>query len=208
MELFAYLFLYFSPRLENEWIDGESEKLFARFITLLGDLTYAGFNEIKLSARPETIIDIPNFVMPQPKKTGNERDREREGTKHSKNKFQVLLFAIFLHLLFFNQSFNRFIRHLLVSSIDSNVLFICFFQSTHPFLIHIVFDAISSIILADNANYFLCGENLSPLTENLYSKPNDVQTKIYDLMEFIVFQLKFIPHRELVNLSILIKSER
>lgn len=32
--------------------------------------------------------------------------------------------------------------------------------------------------------------------------------KIYDLMEFIVFQLKFIPHRELVNLSILLKSER
>lgn len=57
-------------RLENDWIDTESEKLFARFIPLLGDLTYAGFNELKLATRPETIIDIPNFIMPQPKKTG------------------------------------------------------------------------------------------------------------------------------------------
>jgi hypothetical protein len=59
-----------SNRLENEWINDQSEKLFARFISLLGDLTYAGFNEIKLSTRPETIVDIPNFIMPQPKKTG------------------------------------------------------------------------------------------------------------------------------------------
>lgn len=57
-------------RLENEWIDDESEKLFARFITLLGDLTYAGYNELKLLSRPETIVDIPNFTVPQPKKTG------------------------------------------------------------------------------------------------------------------------------------------
>ncbi|CAF2607120.1 unnamed protein product [Rotaria sp. Silwood2] len=78
--------------------------------------------------------------------------------------------------------------------------------STHPFLVNIVFDTISSIILADNANYFLCGENLSPLTEVFYSKPNDVQIKIYDLLEFIVFQLKYIPHRELVNLSVMLKS--
>jgi hypothetical protein len=59
--------------LENEWINDQSEKLFARFITLLGDLTYAGFNEIKLSIRPETIVDIPNFIMPQPKKTGKKK---------------------------------------------------------------------------------------------------------------------------------------
>ncbi|CAF5133145.1 unnamed protein product, partial [Rotaria sp. Silwood1] len=56
-------------RLENEWINDESEKFFAHFITLLGDFTYAGHNELKLPSRPETIIDIPNFVMPQPKKT-------------------------------------------------------------------------------------------------------------------------------------------
>lgn len=71
-----------------------------------------------------------------------------------------------------------------------------------------VFDTISSVILADNANYFLCGENLSPLTEVLQSKGNEVQMKIYDLLEFIVFQLKYIPHRELVNLSIMLKSTR
>jgi hypothetical protein len=64
------IFLFCFIRLENEWIDDESEKFFARFITLLGDFTYAGFNDLKLSNRPETIVDIPNFVMPQPKKTG------------------------------------------------------------------------------------------------------------------------------------------
>lgn len=57
-------------RLENDWINDESEKFFARFITLLGDFTYAGYNELKLPGKPETIIDIPNFIMPQPKKTG------------------------------------------------------------------------------------------------------------------------------------------
>jgi len=60
--------------LENEWINDESEKFFARFITLLGDFTYAGFNELKLPQRPETIIDIPNFNMPQPKKTGTKKN--------------------------------------------------------------------------------------------------------------------------------------
>ncbi|CAF3021175.1 unnamed protein product [Rotaria sp. Silwood2] len=155
-------------RLENEWINDESEKFFARFITLLGDFTYAGHNELKLPGRPETIIDIPNFIMPQPKKTG-----------------------------FIVRNISAF-----------TILQSIFQQSTHPLLINIVFDTISSIILADNANYFLCGENLSPITEILYHKPNDVQLKIYDLLEFIVFQLKYIPHRELVNLSIMLKSQK
>ncbi|CAF1017714.1 unnamed protein product [Adineta ricciae] len=153
-------------RLENEWINEESEKFFARFITLLGDFTYAGFNELKLPPRPETIFYIPSFIIPQPKKTG------------------------------------FIVRNLSAFAILQSI----FQQSTHPFLINIVFDTIGSIILADNANYFFCGENLSPLTEVLYDKPNDVQLKIYDLLEFIVFQLKYVPHRELVNLSIMLKS--
>jgi len=153
-------------RLENEWIEDESEKLFARFITLLGDLTYAGYNEVKLGSRPETIVDIPSFTLPQPKKTG-----------------------------FIVRNPSAF-----------TILQSIFQQSTHPFLVNIIFDTISSIILADNVNYFICGENLSPLTEVLYNKRQDVQIKIYDLLEFIVFQLKFIPHRELVNLSIMLKS--
>ncbi|CAF0739882.1 unnamed protein product [Rotaria sp. Silwood1] len=156
-------------RLENEWINDESEKLFARFITLLGDFTYVGYHELKLPARPETIFDIPNFVMPQSKNTG----------------FIVRNLSAFTIL---QSIFNRF--------------------SNHPFLVNIVFDTISSIILTDNANYFLCGENLSPLTEIFYNKSNDVQIKINDLLEFIVFQLKYIPYRELVNLSIMLKSNK
>ncbi|CAF3339915.1 unnamed protein product [Rotaria sp. Silwood1] len=155
-------------RLENEWINDESEKLFARFITLLGDFTYVGYHELKLPARPETIFDIPNFVMPQSKNTG------------------------------------FIVRNLSAFTILQSI----FQQSTHPFLVNIVFDTISSIILTDNANYFLCGENLSPLTEIFYNKSNDVQIKINDLLEFIVFQLKYIPYRELVNLSIMLKSNK
>lgn len=67
---------FFFNRLENEWINDESEKLFARFITLLGDFTYAGYNELKISVRPETLIDIPTFVMPQPKKTGRKKNNK------------------------------------------------------------------------------------------------------------------------------------
>jgi hypothetical protein len=65
--------LCFCVRLENEWINDEYEKLFARFITVLGDFTYAGYQELKLANRPETLIDIPTFIMPQPKKTGRTR---------------------------------------------------------------------------------------------------------------------------------------
>ena len=95
------------PRLENEWISDESEKLFARFITLLGDFTYAGFNDLKLPARPETIIDVPNFVMPQPKKTG--RDAPCRSTDAQSLSLQVLSFAIYLHSQFFSLSSNRFV---------------------------------------------------------------------------------------------------
>jgi hypothetical protein len=95
-------------RLENEWINDESEKLFARFITLLGDFTYAGFNELKLPMRPETIIDIPNFIMPQPKKTGRKIFSSLSNSFFEFN--QVLLFVIFLHLQFFNQFSNKFVK--------------------------------------------------------------------------------------------------
>ncbi len=94
---------------------------------------------------------------------------------------------------------NLFFSRFVISSLIYYYLLFLIFQSTHPFLVNIVFDTISSIILADNANYFLSGENLSPLTEVLYNKPNDVQLKIYDLLEFIIFQLKYIPNRELIN---------
>ncbi|CAF0761899.1 unnamed protein product, partial [Didymodactylos carnosus] len=153
-------------RLENEWMDDESEKLFSNFITLIGDLCYAGFTDIKLPQKPETIIDIPSFVMPQPKKFG-----------------------------FIVKNLHAF-----------NLLQAVFQQTTHPYLIHIVFDTINSVLLADNANYFITGENLSPLTEVISNKPNEIQIKVYDLLEFVVFQLKYIPFKELVNLSILLKA--
>ncbi len=73
--------------MENEWINDQSEKLFARFITLLGDLTYAGFNEIKLSIRPETIVDIPNFIMPQPKKTGKKKKQNNSLIYFNSSRF-------------------------------------------------------------------------------------------------------------------------
>ena len=139
--------------------------------------------------------------MPQPKKTGREMRNCSTSSRLISSRFYCSKsFGIYHSTI--DLSTGLFFILIISSS------FLIAFQSTHPFLINIVFDTISSIILADNANYFLCGENLSPLTENLYSKSHDVQTKIYDLMEFIVFQLKFIPHRELVNLSILLKSER
>lgn len=69
-------------------------------------------------------------------------------------------------------------------------------------------DAISSVYHSDNANYFILeGQNtLSQFTEKIHCKSPAVQEKFFELLEFIVFQLNFVPCKELISLSILLKG--
>lgn len=69
-------------------------------------------------------------------------------------------------------------------------------------------DAISSIYHSDNANYFILESQntLSQFIERIHHKPDEIQQKLFQLLEFIVFQLNFVPCKELISLSIFLKT--
>lgn len=71
-----------------------------------------------------------------------------------------------------------------------------------------ILDAISSVYHSDNANYFILESQntLSQFTEKIHLKTPDIQEKFFELLEFIVFQLNFVPCKELISLSILLKT--
>lgn len=73
-----------------------------------------------------------------------------------------------------------------------------------------ILDAISSVYHADNANYFILENQntLSQFSERIYTKNAEIQEKFFELLEFIVFQLNFVPCKELISLSLLLKANR
>ncbi|XP_058804217.1 WD repeat and FYVE domain-containing protein 3 isoform X1 [Phymastichus coffea] len=83
-----------------------------------------------------------------------------------------------------------------------------FIKSNSPLLCCTILDAISSVYHSDNANYFILeGQNtLSQFAEKIHLKNLEIQEKFFQLLEFIVFQLNFVPCKELISLSILLKS--
>ncbi|XP_036321880.1 WD repeat and FYVE domain-containing protein 3 isoform X2 [Rhagoletis pomonella] len=88
------------------------------------------------------------------------------------------------------------------------VLQTVFLKSTSPALCCTILDAISRVYHSENANYFILdSENtLSQFTERIHLKGPQIQEKFFDLLEFIVFQLNFVPCKELISLSLLLKN--
>ncbi|XP_055847784.1 WD repeat and FYVE domain-containing protein 3 [Episyrphus balteatus] len=88
------------------------------------------------------------------------------------------------------------------------VLQTVFLKSTSPTLCCTILDAISRVYHSENANYFILdSENtLSQFTEKIHQKGPQIQEKFFDLLEFIVFQLNFVPCKELISLSLLLKN--
>nr|CAD7262381.1 unnamed protein product [Timema shepardi] len=84
-----------------------------------------------------------------------------------------------------------------------------FLKSNSAVLCCTILDAISSVYHADNANYFILeGQHtLSQFAEKIHLKPQEIQEKFFQLLEFIVFQLNFVPCKELISLSILLKGQ-
>ncbi|KAL2720725.1 WD repeat and FYVE domain-containing protein 3-like isoform X1 [Vespula squamosa] len=82
-----------------------------------------------------------------------------------------------------------------------------FVKSNSSLLCCTILDAISSVYHSDNANYFILeGQNtLSQFAEKIHLKNVEIQQKFFQLLEFIVFQLNFVPCKELISLSILLK---
>lgn len=88
------------------------------------------------------------------------------------------------------------------------VLQTTFIKSNSPLLCCTILDAISSIYHSDDANYFILESQntLSQFTERIHYKSPDIQQKLFQLLEFIVFQLNFVPCKELISCSILLKT--
>ncbi|XP_043915423.1 WD repeat and FYVE domain-containing protein 3 [Protopterus annectens] len=88
-----------------------------------------------------------------------------------------------------------------------NVLQNAFLKAKTSYLARIILDAISNIYIADNANYFILEpqHTLSQFAEKIPKMP-EVQTKYFELLEFVVFTLNYIPCKELISVSILLKS--
>ncbi|XP_014604234.1 PREDICTED: WD repeat and FYVE domain-containing protein 3 isoform X1 [Polistes canadensis] len=83
-----------------------------------------------------------------------------------------------------------------------------FVKSNSSLLCCTILDAISSVYHSDNANYFILeGQNtLSQFAEKIHLKNVEIQQKFFQLLEFIVFQLNFVPCKELISLSILLTA--
>ncbi|CAG4985996.1 unnamed protein product [Colias eurytheme] len=85
-----------------------------------------------------------------------------------------------------------------------------FLKSNSPALCCTILDAISSVYHADNANYFILENQntLSQFSERVHTKNAEIQEKFFELLEFIVFQLNFVPCKELISLSLLLKANK
>ncbi|XP_055601256.1 WD repeat and FYVE domain-containing protein 3 [Uranotaenia lowii] len=88
------------------------------------------------------------------------------------------------------------------------VLQTVFLKSNNTTLCCVILDAISSVYHSDNANYFILEpqNTLSQFAEIIHLKSTVVRERFFGLLEFIVFQLNFVPCKELISVSLLIKS--
>ncbi|XP_072261545.1 WD repeat and FYVE domain-containing protein 3 isoform X2 [Pyxicephalus adspersus] len=88
-----------------------------------------------------------------------------------------------------------------------SVLQNAFLKAKTCYLAQIILDAITNIYMSDNANYFILEpqHTLSQFAEKITKLP-DVQVKYFEMLEFLVFSLNYIPCKELISVSILLKS--
>ena len=71
-----------------------------------------------------------------------------------------------------------------------------------------ILDAISTIFHSDPANYFILEpqNTLNQFAEKIHLKLTEVQEKFFRLVEFVVFQLNYVPCKELISLSLVLKN--
>ncbi|CAH1794598.1 unnamed protein product [Owenia fusiformis] len=88
------------------------------------------------------------------------------------------------------------------------VLQTVFLKSNTSHLCSIILDVISSIYHQDNANYFILESQctIAQISERIHNKPPDIQGKFFEIVEFIVFNLNFVPCKEFISLSLLLKT--
>uniref|UniRef100_A0A182NVL5 WD repeat and FYVE domain-containing protein 3 n=1 Tax=Anopheles dirus TaxID=7168 RepID=A0A182NVL5_9DIPT len=90
------------------------------------------------------------------------------------------------------------------------VLQTVFLRSTNSSVCCMILDAIKDVYKSDDVNYFML-ESQSTFclfADKIHHKPKTVQQHFFELIEFIVFQLNFIPRKELIALSVLLKTNQ
>ncbi|XP_035824115.1 WD repeat and FYVE domain-containing protein 3 isoform X2 [Aplysia californica] len=174
----GYVFLSeFLLKLEQDSAE-ESVQALRNLVLLVGSLTTCGFTEMKPShSNTGSLFQMPGFAVPTPSGKEKKRKSDKGVSVRNVQAFQVL------------QS--------------------VFIKSTTSHLCSTILDVISSIYHQDNANYFILESQhtLSQFAEKIYLKPEDIQNKFFELLEFLVFNLNFVPCKELISVSILIKSQ-
>ncbi|KAK7912734.1 hypothetical protein WMY93_012945 [Mugilogobius chulae] len=88
-----------------------------------------------------------------------------------------------------------------------SVLQNAFLRAKSSRLACMLLDAIGNIYAAEPSNYFILESQhtLSQLAERVAKLP-DAQTKYFELLEFVVFSLNYVPCKELFSVSVLLKS--
>ncbi|XP_050428058.1 WD repeat and FYVE domain-containing protein 3 [Adelges cooleyi] len=96
------------------------------------------------------------------------------------------------------------VRNISAFSVLQNT-FIC---SESSVLCCTILDAISNVYHSDNANYFILGpqNTLPQFAEHIHLKNQLIQENFFKLIEFIVFQLNFVPVKELVSMAQILKT--
>lgn len=88
-----------------------------------------------------------------------------------------------------------------------SVLQSAFLRAKTSRLACMLLDAIGNIYAADSANYFILESQhtLSQFAERVAKLP-EAQAKYFELLEFVVFSLNYVPCKELFSVSVLLKS--
>lgn len=77
-------------------------------------------------------------------------------------------------------------------------------------LCKVILEVINNIYNSDSANYFVLEplHTISQFIDQMSEKPPPIQRMILELLEFVVERLNFVPYKELISLSLLLKAGR
>lgn len=184
----------------------EAQDAIRNLVLMLASLTMCGHTELKPSqASMGSLFQMLGFTLPQPSNRGN----FTASTLYILNTAVYMLYILNKYEIKVQQIHLYYIAGGSVRNIQAfQVLQSVFIKSNSPLLCCTILDAISSVYHSDNANYFILeGQNtLSQFAEKIHLKNPEIQEKFFQLLEFIVFQLNFVPCKELISLSILLKT--
>lgn len=209
--------------MEEERVSGtEARAALRNLVLMISSLCACGFSELRPTRANTELFQLQGFVLPQPSTPGQAVRNVQAFQVISKpylthqSSVQISKMTIKNGLSDLDLSPVGFIQHLVVEWDKYVLIFILqvlqsvFMKSCSPALCCTILDAISSVYHADNANYFILENQntLSQFSERIHMKNAEIQEKFFELLEFIVFQLNFVPCKELISLSLLLKANR